>query len=200
MSLRHRSSLVALLALAGCAQGVGYAKGVDEEPASHARVTPDLESARELDQSGVRAFKEGLFADAIRFFRAAYRKGGPSAELWNIARCEERLDDGERAAHSIEEYLAQQDLAPAERAEGERELRLLSSRTSMLTVTTVPSGAAVSIDGRAAGASTPLTVDVPPGAHTLAIRHDGYATETRPFEARYGRAVIVSLDLARASK
>jgi len=200
MPVRALWSLVVLLALAGCVQSGGRARGVDEEPTSHARTTPDLESARELDQSGVRAFKDGRFGDAIRFFRAAYRKGAPSAELWNIARCEERLDDAERAGHSIEEYLAQRDLAPTERAEGERELRVLSSRTSMVTITSVPSGAVVLIDGHPAGATTPLTVDVPPGAHSLSIRHDGYATENRPFEARYGRAVIVSLDLARDNK
>jgi hypothetical protein len=200
MPQRHLQSLVALLALAGCVQQGGRARGVDEELPSHGRTAPDVESARELDQSGVRAFKEGHFGDAARFFRAAYRKGGPSSELWNLARCDERLDEPERAAKSIEEYLLLRDLAPADRSEAERELRALSSRTSMLTVTTVPSGAVVVIDNHQTVGPTPLTVDVAAGAHTLTIRHDGYAPETRPFEARYGRAVIVSLDLERVSK
>lgn len=200
MPVPHLRTSIALLALAGCAQGGGHAQGVNEEPVSHARSTPDLESARELDQSGVRAFKEGRYNDAQRFFRAAYRKGAPSSELWNIARCDERLDEPERAVHSIEEYLAQTDLAPADRADAERELRAISSRPSMLTVTTVPSGAVVVVDGHQVYAPTPLTVDIAPGSHSLTIRHEGYAPETRPFEARYGRAVIVSLDLQRASK
>jgi hypothetical protein len=200
MPARHLQCLIALLALAGCVQQAGHAKGVDDEPASHARTTPDLESARELDQSGVRAFKEGRFGDASRFFRAAYRKGGPSSELWNLARCDERLDEPERAAASITEYLSQRDLAPSERSDAERELRALSSRTSMLTITTVPSGAVVVLDGHQTIGPTPLTIDVAAGSHTLTIRHDGYSPEMRPFEARYGRAVIVSLDLERLSK
>lgn len=200
MSQRHRLASFALLALAGCVQQGGRARGVDEDPLSHGRTAPDVESARELDQSGVRAFKEGRFGDAARFFRAAYRKGGPSSELWNLARCDERLDEPERAAKSIEEYLLLRDLAPADRSEAERELRALNSRTSMLTVTTVPSGAVVVIDDHQTAGPTPLTVDVAAGAHSLTIRHDGYAPETRPFEARYGRAVIVSLDLERVTK
>ncbi len=200
MSQRHLLASFALLALAGCVQQGGRARGVDEEPSSHGRTAPDVESARELDQSGVRAFKEGRFGDAARFFRAAYRKGGPSSELWNLARCDERLDEPERAAKSIEEYLLLRDLAPADRSEAERELRALSSRTSMLTVTTIPSGAVVVIDNHQTVGPTPLTVDVAAGPHSLTIRHDGYAPEMRPFEARYGRAVIVSLDLERLSK
>jgi hypothetical protein len=200
MPERRLLASFALLALAGCVQQGGRARGVDEEPAARGRTAPDVESARELDQSGVRAFKEGRFGDAARFFRAAYRKGGPSSELWNVARCDERLDEPERAAKSIEEYLLLRDLPPADRSEAERELRALSSRTSMLTITTVPSGAVVVIDSHQTVGPTPLTVDVAAGTHSLTIRHDGYAPETRPFEARYGRAVIVSLDLERLSK
>ena len=191
---------IASIALSGCVEGAGRGRGVDEEEVSHARSYPDLESARELDQAGVHAFKEERFADAIRFFRAAYRKGAPSSELWNVARCEERLDDGEKAAKAIEEYLAQRDLSPTERAEGERELRALSSRTSLLTVTTHPSGAVVVIDGKQTVGPTPLSVDISAGNHSISIQREGFVRETRPLTARFGRAVIVSLDLSHVSR
>jgi hypothetical protein len=164
------------------------------------RGKPSVESARELDQAGVRIFKDGRYADAIRYFRAAYRMGGPSSELWNIARCHERLDDPEGAVESIDEYLAQRDLSPADRAEAERESRALRTRPSMLTVTTSPAGATVTIDGKPVADTTPLTVEISAGAHTLALRRDGYAAESRPLEARFGRAVIVSLDLSAQGK
>ena len=83
---------------------------------------PDLEAARELDQQGVRAFRDARFADAIRFFRSAYRLGGPSSELWNIARSRERMDDAEAASTAIVQYLAQPDLGAQDRADAEREL------------------------------------------------------------------------------
>lgn len=200
MPARHPIALIALLALTACATTPARSPRDEKDEPAGARAEPDLDGARELDQSGVRAFKEGRFADAIRFFRAAYRKGAPPSELWNIARCHERLDDAERAVHAIDEYLAQRDLPASDRADAERELRAIASRTSMLTVTTVPPGAVVVLDGRQTVGPTPLTVDVGAGSHSMTIRHDGYAAETRPFEARYGRAIIVSLDLARATK
>jgi hypothetical protein len=175
-------------------------RGVDDPVGPRRTSAPDLESARELDQSGVRAFRDGRYADSIRFFRAAYRMGGPSSELWNIARCLERLDDAEAASSAIDEYLAHRDLAPADRAEAEREAHALRARPSLLTVTTVPGGAVVTIDGKQTVGPTPVSIDVPPGTHSIAVRHDGYATETRPLEARFGRAVIVSLDLSRVSR
>jgi hypothetical protein len=58
----------------------------------------------------------------------------------------------------------------------------------------------VVLDGQHTLGLSPLTVDVAAGSHSITIRRDGFSPETRPLEARYGRAVIVSLDLARASK
>jgi hypothetical protein len=164
--------------------------------ARHGR--PDLEAARELDQQGVRSFREGRYGDAIRYFGAAYRLGAPSSELWNVARSRERMDDVEGAAASLEQYLAQRDLGLQDRAEAERELQALRARPSVLTVTTVPAGALVMLDGKQAAGPTPISIEVHAGPHTLSIRRDGYSTEVRPLEARLGRAVIVSLDLVRA--
>src|ERR1700736_4580579 len=62
----------------------------------------DLDAARELDQQGVRAFAAGRYREAIHFFYEARRLGGPPTELWNIARCHERLDEGEESAKAIE--------------------------------------------------------------------------------------------------
>jgi hypothetical protein len=192
-----RFSAIALLAANSCT--LPTLRGAhDTEP--EALVRPNVDSARELDQDGVRAFRENRYADAIRYFRAAYRLGGPSSELWNIARARERLDDAEGAVAAIEEYLAQRDLSARDRAEAERELRVLRSRGSTLTVTTTPPGAMVTVDGKQTLGPTPLSVEVPAGAHTIAIRRDGFVPQTRPLEARFGHAVIVSLDLERASK
>jgi hypothetical protein len=194
-----RISAFALLAATSCAFAGGRG-GADDERDARARAHPDIGSARELDQEGVRAFSEARYADAMRYFRAAYRLGGPASELWNIARSKERLDDPEGAVTAIEEYLALRDLSPQDRAEAEHELRALRTRPSTLTVTTTPAGAVVTVDGKQTVGPTPLSVEVAAGAHTIAIRRDGFLPQSRPFEARLGRAVIVSLDLERAAK
>jgi hypothetical protein len=200
MPARTPLAALTMLAAAACVQNEPHARSAGEDDEPRARARPSVDAARELDQSGVRIFREGRYADAIRYFRAAYRMGGPPSELWNIARCRERLDDAEGAVLAIDEYLAQRDLSPADRAEAERESRALRTRASLLTVTTTPSGAVVTIDGRQAPGPTPVSLEIPAGSHTLVLKHDGYAPQTRPLEARFGRAVIVSLDLAREGK
>jgi hypothetical protein len=192
-----RLVVIALLVTAACVPASPHALDPGDGQGGARRGRGTLDAARELDQEGVRSFRDGRYADAIRYFHAAYRLGGPSSELWNIARCREHMDDAEGAAEAIEQYLAQRDLGPQDRADAERELGALRSRSSMLTVTTVPAGAVVTLDGRQAAGPTPLSLEIRPGAHTLSVHRDGYATETRPLEARFGRAVIVSLELAR---
>jgi hypothetical protein len=188
---------IALLAAASCMPRATH-PGDDESLQTRGR--PNVDAARELDQEGVRAFREGRYADALRYFRGAYWFGGPSSELWNVARCRERLDDGEGASAAIDEYLARHDLSPSDRAGAAQEQQALSARPSTLTVTTMPTGASVTLDGKQGVGRTPLSVEVSPGSHTMAVRRDGYSVETRAVEAHFGRAVIVSLDLAPAGK
>ena len=160
----------------------------------------NVESARQLDQEGVRSFRAGRYNDAIAYFRAAYDLGGPSSELWNIVRCREGLDDPEGAAAAIDEYLGVKDLAPQDRTDAAREAQALRERASTLTVTTNPPGATLVVDGKTAAGTTPLSLELRAGTHAVAVRHDGYAAASRSVEARFGRAVIVTLDLERGSK
>ncbi|HTA18659.1 MAG TPA: PEGA domain-containing protein, partial [Polyangia bacterium] len=113
---------------------------------------------------------------------------------------EERVDDAERAAQVLDEYVAALDLTPADRAEAEREKRLLAARPSTLTITTTPPDAEVTIDGQRAPRTTPFSVEIAAGVHTVDVRRPGYVPWTKPVDARFGRAVIVALYLARADK
>jgi hypothetical protein len=194
-----RAALLAAAASA-CTPATMRAGDGGSDSTAPRRARSNLDAARELDHEGVRAYRDGRFADAVRYFTAAYRMGGPSSELWNVARSRERLDDAEGAAAALDEYLAQRDLSAQDRAEAERERRALRTRPSVLTVTTTPAGAVVTLDGARTLGTTPLSVEIPAGPHTIAVRRDGYAPATRPLEARFGRAVIVSLDLEPAAK
>jgi hypothetical protein len=193
-----RLAPIALLAASACAprrDAMRWPAGSDVPV--HARANVD--AARSLDQEGVRSFSDGRYSDAIRYFNAARALGGPASELWNIARCLERIDDAEGAARAIDEYLAESDLEAQDRAEAEREAQSLRTRASMLTVTTTPPGATMTLDGQSVGA-TPATLELRAGPHTLVLKREGFATETRPVEARFGRAVIVALDLVSTRK
>ena len=177
--------------------GAGAAADGSQTPTP---VHPSVDAARELDQQGVRAYRAGRYTDAIGYFRAAHELGGPSSELWNIVRCREGMDDAEGAAAAIDDYLALTDVAPQDRTDAGREAQALRARPSTLTVTTTPPGASVSIDGKPSPGTTPLSTDLRAGSHAIAVQRSGYLAATRAVEARFGRAVIVTLDLERAAK
>jgi hypothetical protein len=160
----------------------------------------DLDAARELDQQGVRAFAAGRYREAIHFFEEARRLGGPASELWNIARCHERLDEPEESASAIDAYLAEPSVGADERADAQRELDRLKSRASTLVAVTAPAGATLAVDGQAAAGATPLTIDLAAGTHTVVVKRDGYKPHTTHVEARFGRGVILEIELVKATK
>jgi hypothetical protein len=195
-----RLPTIALLAMSACTLRAGgdvWTGDTDRGLLLYAR--PNVDTARELDQEGVKSFGESRYADALAYFRSARALGGPASELWNIARCLEHLDDPEGAARTLDEYLSQHDLPAADRAEAQREAQAVRTRTSVLTVTTSPAGATVTVDGQPLG-PTPVTTELRPGAHTLVVRRAGYVARTVPVDARFGRAVIVALDLDTVRK
>jgi hypothetical protein len=161
---------------------------------------PNLDVARALDAQGVLAFERGAYRDAIQLFREAHRLGGPPSELWNEARCHEHLDEIEDAADVLDDYLRETGISKDERADAERELAQIKTRPSLLTVTTTPAGATALLDGRPLAGLTPLTIAVPPGSHALVLRHAGFDEDKEDVVARFGRAVIVEIDLAKATR
>lgn len=162
-------------------------------------VRANVDQARVLDQQGVRAFQAGRYRDAIFYFRASRRLGGPPSELWNAARAHEKLDEAELAAAAIDDYLADSAIAADERAEGIREKARLAARPSLLTVLTDPPGARVKVDSRSVG-TTPLSTEISPGTHTVKLTHTS-TSSTVPIEvtveARYGRALLVERSLRK---
>ena len=204
LALLGLTSLVSVAGSAGVGcvprEGEGVGRGVAGADTPGSARGPSVDAARELDREGVRSFRAGRYRDAVEYFRAAYALGGPSSELWNIVRCREGLDDAEGAAAAIDDYLSAKGVAPQDRADAQREAQALRSRPSMLTVTSTPSGASVSVDFKSAVGSTPLTIEVRAGSHSVTVRRDGYSPVTKSVEAQFGRAVIVSLDLDRPSK
>jgi hypothetical protein len=150
-----------------------------------------LARARVLDREGAKAYSEGRFEDAIRSFEEAYRLGGPAFEIWNIAKCQLRLDRPEQAAASLKRFLGLPNIPKEDREEVTRQLEALEKRSSKLTVTSVPSGAEVSVDGSAALGRTPLSTTITPGPHTVLVSIPSRPAISRDVEARFGQAVNV---------
>ena len=166
-------------------------------PSTPSRSAEDLARARVLDQQGAKAYTDGRYNDAIRYFEESHRLGGPPFELWNIAKCHVRLDQPEQAAEMLERYLATPTLPTEERDEATQQLESLRRRPSTVTIASNPTGAAVTLDGRPAeGSKTPTSFNVQPGPHTITLTAPKHAVYTQTFEARYGRAIILDVPLA----
>jgi len=157
----------------------------------------DLSRARTLDREGAKAYADGRYNDAIRYFEEAHRLGGPPFELWNVAKCHLRLDQPEQAADVLERYLATPSLPADDREEATAQLDALRKRPSTLTVASSPPGATVSVDGRAEPARTPMSTTVSPGPHTVTLTLESYAAYTREIDARFGRAIILDAGLSK---
>jgi len=148
-----------------------------------------LARARFLDQQGARAYAEGRFRDAAALFNESFRAGGPATELWNVARCQLKLDDPDAARRTLQAYLDRTDLGAEDRAEGQRLEGEIAKRISTFVVASTPTGAQVTVDGRVVGA-TPYTSTLQPGAHEIFI-----GAITKHIVAKDGRAVVLSVEL-----
>ena len=160
------------------------------------RAGADLERARALDHEGVRAFRDGRYNDAIRYFDDAYKLGAPSDELWNLARCYLKLDQPEEASKALERYLSEGDLRPEDRAEARAQLAELRRRRATLTITSQAAGAEALVDGRPVG-RTPASVALSPGDHVVVVRRGRVVLHEQTVTARFGRAIIVDAQPGR---
>ena len=147
----------------------------------------------------MRAYKDGRYNDAIKYFSEAFKLGGPPSELWNIAKCHMRLDQPDQASDAYDRYLMQPGLTPQDKSEAREELEELRRRRSILTVASAPSHGTVYLDGKhgEAAGTTPFSVQVPPGTHKVEIEQKGYRTFSQDVEAKFGRAIIVDAQLEK---
>lgn len=195
--VRTQALLLVGIALA-LAPGAASAQTRAPSTASGPRAAEDLSRARVLDQQGAKAYGDGRYNDAIRYFEESLRLGGPPFELWNIAKCYVRLDQPEQAAEMLERYLATPTLPSDDREEATQQLEALRQRTSTVTIASLPTGAAVTLDGRVppeGTGKTPTSFTVPPGQHTITLTVPKRAVYTQTIDARYGRAVILDVQL-----
>lgn len=220
--LRHPCMLAALVVLAHGHLAVAQApaeqpqndvgpSSTDADPTAIDLRSP-AERAREHFRSGMRAFDERRFRDAIVEFRRASELV-PSADLtFNIARAEEELGELDAAIESYRRYLRDR-VDPPDREAVEEHIRQLEERaeamrlsareapsTGTLRVDVDRPGAVVRIDGREVGTSPialPLTYGT--GEHQVEVSLDGYV----PFRARVrvlpATTVVADARLVRAT-
>ncbi len=189
------------------AVGGASAKGAPENetpPATSGVKASRVADAKANYDAGVKAYQNGRYSDAVRFFGEADRLA-PSAPLsFNIARVHARAGDSSQALRFYRDYLRR---APNAANAGEvraivekYEAELASTGKQQLSVLTTPSGASALVNGSAVG-RTPWTGALAPGQYKVELKHPGYAPAERvvSLTLEHAEDVIVELEALPAA-
>ncbi len=172
------------------------------KPASAAAATPpanpkaDLTAAKKHYADGEKKYKAGDFAGALAEFKEANDiKSTPHAERY-LGLCEDSLGHFRAASDWYEKFLTH---VPDKLASQGDEIRKrdgeIKAMPGKVHIDSTPPAAAVTIDDKAQGASTPTDVDLAPGPHTVKLTSPGRLPSSKSIDVAFASTQTVSADL-----
>ncbi|MBI2894139.1 MAG: PEGA domain-containing protein [Deltaproteobacteria bacterium] len=153
------------------------------------------DEAARLFEEGTRLYNAGSYREAIDAFEAANAVLHAPANLYNLARCYEKLGEFRIALGHYERFLS--DPTATERELVERRVAELSAMPVDLVVASAPAGARIHVDARdeAEALRTPAIVKLRPGIHVVRVTLTGYLPAERSVELRPLTPDRLQLDL-----
>jgi tetratricopeptide (TPR) repeat protein len=150
--------------------------------------------------AGVEAFAAKRYREAADQFEKADTIAPNSAYAYNVGLALERLGDNGGALQAYREYLKRKRGAAnavdvLERIE-RLETALAEQGLRLLSITSTPAGAALSIDGAAVGV-TPWVSELSAGRHRIRISLSGYSPVLRDIDLSSTRTSNLDFRLAR---
>jgi hypothetical protein len=163
--------------------------------APRAEPTPAAkEAARVAYTRGQAAFAEGQYDAARRAFEEAFAAVPNPIVLLSVAESHAKLGHVRESAASLHRYLELRPDAP-DRADIEAKLRGLENTPAFVAVTSVPTGAELTIDDAPSTQRAPAQLELTPGKHTLKYALPGYASSSELLEvdpgARYDLEIVL---------
>lgn len=173
------------------------------KPAAAAEEGGDVKKAKELFQWGQKLYKQARYAEAISKFEEAYAVRPHPVIYFNIGKCWEQLGETAKALRAYRDYLR---LAPDAKdketvsdAIANLERRLREKGMQQLMVFADPPSARISVDGKELG-SSPVSVELIAGNHTLTVVADGFEKVDRSFVMQTTRATEMTISLRPVGK
>ena len=203
----RKAYLLSLLLVAGLLVSLGYVPGAQAEPEGSplpsSKASDRKEQAEARYRAGVESFRVRRYREAADHFEQADELYPSAAYSYNIALALDKMGDTGGALYAYRQYLRRRLAAPNAATVLQRisalEQALADQGLRQLTVSSEPSGAAVSIDGAAVG-NTPWTGEIAPGRHRLRISLRGYAPLVRMVDLASTRARDLDFRLARTTE
>jgi hypothetical protein len=162
----------------------------------------DVKKAKDLFQWGQKLYKQARYAEAIAKFEEAYAVRPHPVIYFNIGKCNEQLGETAKALRSYRDYLR---LAPDAKdketvsdAIANLERRLREKGMQQLMVFADPPSARISVDGKELG-SSPASVELIAGNHTLTVAAEGFEKVERSFVMQTTRATEMTISLRPVS-
>ena len=167
-----RSLLILALSIAAA----GLARAEDPPAAAPAAAADaQLDEAKRHFQQGVALYNDGNFSAALAEFEATYAAHPTAGVLYNIGLTQKSLFRYGESIKTLERYLKEAGSLPAERTrEVEQLVAEMKALLADVTLSGLPDGASVMIDGRTVGAAPLAVQGVAAGNHTVEVTADGY--------------------------
>jgi hypothetical protein len=146
--------------------------------------------------AGETKFKAGDYAGALADFEAADAVKPSAQAARYIGVCHDNLQQYPEAAAAYERFLA--DVPPKmgpQADELRKRLEVIKAMPGKVHVESVPAGASITADGKAAPNPTPTDVELPPGPHTLHVTSAGYMPLDKDVTVAFGSKQDLSVTL-----
>lgn len=191
------SLLVLLTAVSAAAPAAKAAPAHAAKKSEPAAADPNAK-AKELFASAQKLYAQARYTEAIAKFEEAYLARPHPVILFNIGKCWEQLGETAKALRSYRDYLRLSpdatDKETVSDAVANLERRLKEKGVQQLLVFADPQNARIEVDGKVLGTS-PSSVELTAGNHTLAVKLDGYEPVERAFVMSVQRATEMTITL-----
>ncbi|GMU60992.1 MAG: hypothetical protein AMXMBFR34_27550 [Myxococcaceae bacterium] len=178
-------------------------KATRAAPAPKAEEGDDVKKAKVLFQRAQALYKQARYAEAIEKFEEAYAVRPHPVIYFNIGKCHEQLNETSKALRAYRDYLRlmpdAKDRDTVSDAIANLERRLKERGVQQLLVFADPPNAHISVDGKELGTS-PASVELTAGNHTLTVKADGFETVERSFVMNTTRSTEMTINLRPAVK
>lgn len=169
--------------------------GATATAAPPAAPTPEAkEAARVAYTRGQAAFAAGQYDVARLAFEEAFSAVPNPIVLLSVAESHGKLGHVREASAALRRYLELRPDAP-DRADIEAKLRGYENTPAFVAVTSVPTGAELTVDEGPTTQRAPAQLELTPGKHTLKYALPGYATSSELLEvdpgARYDLEIVL---------